>query len=102
MHTWTARDVAGDPEGEAAADWLQGHYLRSFVERYEQWLSRQRSWPLEWRTAAASSDWVVRVSPARLTELLAELDHLVTRYRDPEPEDPAAVPVQLYLHTFPD
>ena len=28
MHEFTERDVAGDPDGRAASDWLRRHYLR--------------------------------------------------------------------------
>src|SRR3954452_11446864 len=35
MHEFTERDVADDPDGQAATDWLRRHYLRGFIDRYE-------------------------------------------------------------------
>jgi DNA-binding transcriptional ArsR family regulator len=101
MHSWTARDVADDPDGQAASAWLRGHYLRIFVDRYERWLVEEASWPLPWQEASESGDWMVRVTPDRLTALNAELEEVIMRYRDPDPADPRALPVQVYLHSFP-
>ena len=100
-HTFTQRDVAYDPDGEAAADWLRGYYLRSFVERYQAWLDAHGRWPLEWQEVADASDFLLRLTPARVAALAAELDELVARYRDPDPDDPDARPVELHVHAFP-
>ena len=100
-HGWTERDVAGDPDAEAASDWLKRHYLQEFADRYERWLDQAAHWPIDWRTAAESGDAMLQLSPARLTELNAELVALLDRYRDPDPEDPDARPVAVYHHMFP-
>lgn len=101
MHHWTERDVADDPDGRAATDWLRRHYLQSFMERYGAWLDAQPSWPLDWQDAAGSSDYIVRLSAPRLRELQDEVLAVFERYRDPEPEDTAAERVGLYIHAFP-
>lgn len=100
-HGWTERDVAGDPDAEAASDWLKRHYLRTFVERYEAWLDDAQGWPLEWRTAADSGDAMLHLTAARLGDFQAELTALIDRYRDPSPDDPAARRIAVYHHTFP-
>ena len=101
MHDFTQRDVADDPDGEAAADWLRRFYLRTFVERFEHWLDIHATWPLDWQEVADASDYLVRLSPTRLAELEAEISALVERYRDPDPDDPAARPVEVHVHAFP-
>jgi len=101
MHSFTQRDVAYDADGQAAADWLRRFYLRSFLDRYSAWLDEHGSWPLEWQEVADASDYLLRVSPHRLAELEAELSVLLERYRDPDPEDPDARPVEIHLHAFP-
>lgn len=101
MHTFTQRDVAYDPDGQAAADWLRRYYLRSFVDRYQGWLDVHASWPLEWQEVADASDYLLRLSPSRLQELQAELTALVERYRDPDPGDQAAQSIEVDLHAFP-
>jgi predicted ArsR family transcriptional regulator len=100
-HGWTERDVAGDPEAEAASDWLRRHYLGYFVERYEGWLGESASWPLDWRTAAESGDALIRVTPDELTAFEAELQALIDRYRDPSPSDPTARAVEFFHHAVP-
>ncbi len=100
-HTFTQRDVAYDPDGEAAADWLRQYYLRAFVERYEAWLDVHGRWPLEWQEVADASDFLLRLTPARLAALNAEIDDLVARYRDPDPDDPETRQVELHVHAFP-
>jgi predicted ArsR family transcriptional regulator len=105
-HGWTERDAAGDPDAEAATDWLRRHYLRTFVERYEAWLATQHEWPLEWQDAAGSSDDALRLTPERLAALSTEIQAVLDRYRalPPAAEADASADehvVQVYLHAFP-
>lgn len=100
-HTFTQRDVAYDPDGEAAADWLRRHYLRSFVDRFQHWLDIHAEWPLEWQEVADASDYLLQVSPKRLAELQAEMDALIERYRNPDPGDADAKHVEVHVHAFP-
>jgi predicted ArsR family transcriptional regulator len=102
MHGWTEHDAAGDPDAEAASDWLRRHYLRTFVDRYEAWLEDQAAWPLDWQDAAGASDVALRLSAADLAAFNADLETLFQRYRERSPSDPDdARTVQLYLHAFP-
>lgn len=101
MHGFTQRDVAYDPDARAAADWLRRYYLRSFVDRFEHWLDIHESWPLEWQEVADASDYLLRLSPARLAELQAEAGALLERYRNPDPDDPDAKAVEIHVHAFP-
>ena len=80
MHGWTEREVADDPGGRAASDWLRRHYLRGFIDRYETWLDGQGDWPLEWQDAAGASDWAIHVSPARLAAFNDEVSALVRQF----------------------
>jgi DNA-binding transcriptional ArsR family regulator len=107
MHEFTERDVADDPDGRAATDWLRRHYLRTFIDRYEAWLDTQADWPLDWQDAAGASDYVIHVSPARLAAFNDEFSALIERYRRPagEPDHESGAPaektVQVHLHAFP-
>jgi DNA-binding transcriptional ArsR family regulator len=102
MHGWTERDVAGDPDGEAASDWLRRYYLRSFIDRYEGWLDARADWPLDWRDVAGASDVVLHLTPERLAAFQADFETLYERYRDSGPTDDAAERVtQVYLYAFP-
>jgi len=101
MHGFTQRDVAYDADATAAADWLRRYYLRSFVDRFEGWLDVHASWPLEWQEIADASDYLLRLSPSRLAKLEAEATALFERYRNPDPDDAEAKPVEIHLHAFP-
>lgn len=104
MHGWTQRDAAGDPDAEAASDWLRRHYLANFVERYGSWLDAHGSWPLAWQDVAGGSDYALRLSPSALAAFQAEVEALFVRYRTDQPAtDDAgdAAAVQVYLYAFP-
>ena len=100
-HGWTERDVAGDPDAEAASDWLRRHYLRSFVRRYERWFDRSADESLEWRDAAEFGDTELRLSSDTLRAFGGELLELLDPYRHPSPDDPDARRVAFYYHAFP-
>jgi DNA-binding transcriptional ArsR family regulator len=100
-HGWTERDVAGDPDAEAASDWLKRHYFQEYATRYERWLDQAADWPIDWRAAAESGDTLLQVSPARLSELHTDLIALMDRYREPPSDDPDARPVAVYYAMFP-
>ena len=101
MHSFTARDAAGDPDAQAATDWLRRYYLHSFAQRFEHWLDIQETWPLAWQEAADASDRLVRVNPERLAALQAELAATIERYVEPEGDDPEARSVEVHVHAFP-
>ncbi len=105
MHSWTERDVAGDPDGQAATDWLRRNYLHWFIDRYEAWLDVQGSWPLEWQDATGASDYGLRLSPARLEAFQDEFRALFERYREARPENPTDAQdeqtILIFLYAFP-
>jgi predicted ArsR family transcriptional regulator len=102
MHSWTERDVAGDPDGQAATDWLRRHYHHLFAERYAAWLDAQGSWPLAWQDAAGTSDAVLRLSPARLATFNTEIEALFERFRAAPSEHPAdEEAVVIVVYAFP-
>ena len=105
MHGWTERDAAGDPDAEAASDWLRRLYLATFVERYGSVARRpRRRGRSPGRTSAGSSDFALRLSPAALAAFEADVEALFERYRsDPPATDDAADSevVQVYLYAFP-
>jgi DNA-binding transcriptional ArsR family regulator len=101
MHGWTERSIAGDPDAEAATDWLRRHYLTFFLEGYQAWLDIQGSWPLEWRDAAGPNDYVLRLTPDRLADLQAGVQALLERFHDDGDPDPEAELVQIYVYAFP-
>ena len=100
-HSWTDRDVVGDPEAVAASDWLKRHYLRSFIDRYERWLDTAETWPVEWRVAAESGDTALHVTADDLASFERELLELFDRYRERSPDSPAARRVEIFYSVYP-
>lgn len=89
----TVADFADQPE-------LQGSlavYLHTIVDqqfrRATDFLAAD--WPLEWRDAATLSDFLVRLTPAGLKALNAELFALIARHQAEPAEDGETVLVQL-------
>ncbi|UNX55937.1 helix-turn-helix domain-containing protein [Georgenia sp. TF02-10] len=102
MHSFHLTDVAGDPDAEAATEWLKDEYFRQFTERAAAWHAVAHEWPLPWRDVAGVSDLAVTLPPDRLAALQAEVVALVERYRAEDPAAPGARRVFVYLHTYPD
>ena len=100
MHSWFASDVGDDPDGIAAADWLHGESLRRFQLFAEEWFASEWDWPVEWRDAAGSSDWLLRLSPQQVEQLQKELSKVIERYRK-TPPGPDAARVLFYTFAFP-
>jgi DNA-binding transcriptional ArsR family regulator len=97
MHSWFASDLGGDPDGIAAADWLHGESLRRFQLFAEEWFASEWDWPVEWRDAAGSSDYLLHLSASQLAEMQRELAHVVERYRGTTPDADSA---RVILSTF--
>lgn len=100
-HEWRERDLVGDPDAEAASEWLRRHYFDTFAERYEHWLDAVGEESIDWRDAAESGDAEIRVSPEQLRAFEAELLTLIARYRAPAAIEPDARRVAVYFHLFP-
>lgn len=90
MHSWFAGDVGDDPDGIAAADWLHGESLRRFQVFAEEWFAAEWDWPVEWRDAAGSSDYLLHLSADQLDEMQKELSGVIERYRRAAPGPDAA------------
>jgi predicted ArsR family transcriptional regulator len=84
-------DDSDDPDMRAATDQLTGVLLGQYVRRAEAYLARRVDEPGEWRAAAGFGDALVHVTPAELTELVAEVEALMGRY-DGRNTDPSTRP----------
>jgi DNA-binding transcriptional ArsR family regulator len=100
MHSWFTSDLDDDPDGIAVASWLRGEALRRFQVFAEEWFASEFDWPVEWRDAGGSSDYLLELSPAQLSNMGRELFEVIERYRRLEPgPDPARV--IFYTFAFP-
>jgi len=85
---------------------LGSEFFRSVVDAYAarmfNWIEKLPSFTGEWLHAGTMSDWALRLTPAQLGELEAELEAVIRRYPRFDPEEPqtegaAYVAVQLQL-----
>ncbi len=100
MHSWFSSDLDSDPDGIAVSDWLHGESLRRFQVFAEEWFASEWDWPVEWRDAAGSSDFLLELSAGQLRDLNKDLAAVLEGYRKLAPgPDPARV--IFYTFAFP-
>ncbi|MEJ5944945.1 helix-turn-helix domain-containing protein [Pseudokineococcus basanitobsidens] len=108
--TFTRRPARGDEAQAAASEDYHRAVVDLYAQRARAWLVAEHTWPQQWQALSGLSDRVLRLSPAEVTALRADLGALVTRYRQHDPavapgagDVPAdAVVVSLQYQLFPD
>jgi len=94
------REFADQPEMLATI----GVYLQSVLEqqfgRAADFIETGERWLPDWQDAATFSDFGLRLDPAGLRALVAELQSVVDRYRDAEPVAGAET-IHVQLQAFP-
>jgi DNA-binding transcriptional ArsR family regulator len=111
MHSFYVRDFAGDPDSEAALEWLEGEYFQQFTDYARRWAAERSRWPVEWRDVAGASDYMLDLTAAELGAMQQEIYAVVERYRegglaadrttDADPLDDRRR-VLFYMHCLPD
>lgn len=99
-HGWVESEIGDDPDDQAAADWLSGHYLRTFTKWAERWLAERRQWPPAWHEISSSADFLLELTPQRLRDLEQELYEVVRRYQQEQPAE-GSERVTLAIFDFP-
>jgi DNA-binding transcriptional ArsR family regulator len=87
-----------DPVAQAAVDTIlqvQLEHLLDGVRRRQRGLA---SAPPQWRAAHMSSDWGIRITARRLTELKARIAELVDAHETPDNPDARMVVVQAHSY----
>jgi len=98
--SWERDNFAGDPDAQAASDWLTSNFAHQLAERIEDWNKGVADEPEAWRSATVLSDFILRLGPDQLTVMLGELEAVIGRWRVAEP-GPDARQVLLYLYPVP-
>jgi DNA-binding transcriptional ArsR family regulator len=102
MTTWRAGDLDADADARATEQWLQTYAARHGIEQLDDWIRRRPEADPAWREATTISDYVLELTPDELRALEAEIDAVIARRLDREPDaDPARAQVVLLLSTFP-
>ena len=95
-------DYAGEPDAAAAADWLEDHALASLAAQFTDWTASRSRFPAAWRQAASVNDFALRLSPAALQQLTADIWHLLLSYRErPDADGPDVEQVIVGYLAFP-
>ena len=98
--SWSMTDFLDSPERLDAVAVLQREIFRRHVARIEQFLEHAQDWDEEWLAASEMSDVRLRLTPAELTVMKAELWEVIERWRQRDPS-PGAGPADLILYAFP-
>ena len=107
--SWRPNQFRGDPDAQAAEQWLSGAAVRTGMERLDRWIARRPSADPDWLAASEESDYRLAMTPAQLRGLMEELHEVVLRHRqraedaraDGGAEGDRASPVWLLMYAFP-
>lgn len=100
-HSWHPWDFGDDEDAATAADWLERDYLRQFAHHAEDWLDASQEWPREWAEGMGLHDTLVTVTSDQLPSLRAELDAVLSRYRDRYATEPDARQLSVFTYVYP-
>lgn len=93
--TWS--DLSGDAGTAAAEVVVLREQLTEEVELVRRWLEARMQWPAQWRTAAGSSDYQLRLTPEQTHALTQEINTLIEHHRgaaeEPDTDDSRSVAV---------
>lgn len=78
--TLDAADFVDDPDSRGPLSVFLHETLNQLYQRISRFLAED--WGREWYAAATASEWTMRLRPAELTALNAELSDVVARYRE--------------------
>ncbi|OPF80403.1 transcriptional regulator [Streptomyces antioxidans] len=102
-HRQSIHDPATEPveQSEAGRAYAQAVVL-ACVDRLQRAAQEVPLLPAEWYEASTFGDFVLRLSPADVERVRAEIFEVISRHRRAEVEaSPAAVPVSLQVQAFP-
>jgi DNA-binding transcriptional ArsR family regulator len=105
MTSWRPRDFAGDPDSEAAEQFLAGMAARSSMAALDRWLDERPTADPDWVDAAELSDYNLRVTPGQLRSLEDEINALIKTRLDAgelTSDEPGTRQIRLLLYAFPD
>jgi DNA-binding transcriptional ArsR family regulator len=98
--SWNPTDFAADPADLATAEAAESIGLQRQIDLVATWLGSPASREEPWTTSAFSTDAWLRLSPAELAELGAEIQQVIDRYFG-RPESPDREPVFVLGRGFP-
>lgn len=108
---WSVTDFT-DPVGRAVADTAERLTAEEDFERLRLYQATREAWGAEWMGAASAGRSPIRLTPAELREMCAEINEVVRRWYEDHRPDPRSRPedrpqdgrenVFFFYHAFPD
>jgi DNA-binding transcriptional ArsR family regulator len=104
--TWFDDPDLAEREPEATLAYLQS-VAAAHTLRTQRALNDFQTMPRAWREVFELSDWSLRLAPAEVASLQAEVREILNRYRRDDPEEATAAPdgaerVSVSLHVLPE
>lgn len=97
---WRTADLLGDPAGREVVEELSHRQISQQRRMLAAHAAERDALDDAWTTATSLNDWLLRLSPEHARELAAELEAVLTRWRDTR-EDPDQPLVYVLLDLFP-
>jgi DNA-binding transcriptional ArsR family regulator len=90
--SWRPEQFRGDPDAEAAEQWLSGFVARRGMEWLDHWLERRPAADPAWVNVSVESDYGLQMTPGELRALVDELHTVIQRHDRAAQDSRAAAP----------
>jgi DNA-binding transcriptional ArsR family regulator len=90
--SWRPEQFRGDPDAEAAEQWLSGFVARQGMEWLDDWLTRRPLADPTWVAASGANDYRLVMTPRELRALTDELHEVIRRHDEAAEDARAAAP----------
>jgi DNA-binding transcriptional ArsR family regulator len=97
---WETEELLDQPSGTEVVEEMSHRLLAQQRRLLAQHAAEREDLDDDWRAAVAINDWMLRLSPAATSELTAELNGVLERWRETR-EEPDQPPVHVVLDLFP-
>lgn len=84
-----------DASGRAAFDLVIDEIQRRRRYRHDRWMATASEWPAEWQDASNELSATLRLTAAETCQLVAEIDEVVSAWRDRTEQRPLSDEVQV-------
>ena len=97
---WSSAELLDDPTGREVVEEMEHRLIAQQRRVLAAHAAEREDLDDTWRAAVSLSDWSLHLSPAGLRALTAELDAVLTRWRDEREEDGQPL-VHVLVDAFP-
>ena len=99
--SWRNTDFAASAEGREVTAFMRRRQLETLAEDIERFEAQLPELPPDWAEAFGLSDYMVRLTPAAMTELQQRFQAMLDELADRAADDPEARDVGVFAGWFP-